>query len=544
MSRVRRAWQALTGGVDAKHSAVVTSPRSRGDIGPYRTVNRDRAIEATNAPPGNRQIWQLHRAREECRDLALRSGVLAAWLKWARDNAVGDEPARLKFTRFSKDQSARLAEPARYLQREFMRHQLIPGIGGRGQTVHQMAGQVLYHVLIDGDCFVRRRRGDGGRVWDLMPGDALAESQTTMGSRGGKNVTLGVETDRYGKPIAYHVGEGGSPRFNWNYAPYASSTNAERVLAKHILHIRDRSAESTAARGWPWPTAVIGLIAREDEWLEALARAATLRASIGLALQNKDGYGEEDLGEDPYEDRTRSVGEETAEGSADQFSGGEVRPYQEFAAKAGSMMKIEAGWELVNIDTGSPTSNEIEGIATVLRLISSALRCSPATLFGDYKSISFSSAQAAHIQERQGIEYMQMILANQYYSPLYADWLLPRWTNVVAEFPEIDPVEDFDALLNPTMVLRKYPVVDKGRLVKPMMEGFNQGILDLAEVRAELGYSGVDLESFIERWKEHRRALGLPETPTEKNAAPPGDKDDDDGDDGRWRRRQGRRRWR
>ena len=53
-------------------------------------------------------------------------------------------------------------------------------------------------------------------------------------------------------------------------------------------------------------------------------------------------------------------------------------------------------------------------------------------------------------------------------------------------------------------------------------------------MRAELGYSGANVDDVIEEWKENRRKLGLPETPDSASmaaAAPgPGDEDDDPDD--------------
>ena len=58
-----------------------------------------------------------------------------------------------------------------------------------------------------------------------------------------------------------------------------------------VEHIRDRSGEITAVRGWPRCTTVVDDIARLDEWYSALVRSATLRASVGLALEKDAVYG-------------------------------------------------------------------------------------------------------------------------------------------------------------------------------------------------------------------------------------------------------------
>ena len=145
---------------DAKMSGVqVTSPRSAGDVTPYRTQNRDRPLEYTTAPPGARQQWQLHKIREESRDLELRSSIWGGYVRFVRIQAIGYELARLQFDRIEKADKERLRAVTRKIRSEWTRYQKIRGVGGTGQSVHQLAGSVLHHVIVDGDCFLVPRRG-------------------------------------------------------------------------------------------------------------------------------------------------------------------------------------------------------------------------------------------------------------------------------------------------------------------------------------------------------------------------------------------------
>ena len=172
-------------------------------------------------------------------------------------------------------------------------------------------------------------------------------------------------------------------------------------------------------------------------------------------------------------------------------------------------------------------------MAMLERRVCAALRTSPATLLGDYKAISFSGGQLAHIHERQAIEDRQMMLANQFYAPVYKDWLSARWLAFVMMFPAVDPA-DMDALLYPQFRLRKYQILDKAKMVKPIMDAWGAGLITYAEARQELGFVGVDVDTTIAEWKEDRKKLGLPETPSEGGgmAEPPGsDKDEPDDDD-------------
>ena len=36
---------------------------------------------------------------------------------------------------------------------------------------------------------------------------------------------------------------------------------------------------------------------------------------------------------------------------------------------------------------------------------------------------------------------------------------------------------DFDALMYPTIGMRKYQILDKGRMIKPVLDAWNQGLM-------------------------------------------------------------------
>ena len=514
---------------DERLSTVVTSPRNRGDVGPYQNPNIDKPIASTRAPPGARQQWQLYRAREASRDLELTSPMFGGYVRFVRIQCLGGDPARLQFDRLTRQQAARLEEPIRHLRRQWARMQMMRGVGGTGRSIHQMAGSALHHVDVDGDCFLTARMVAGRRVWDLHPGDALAEGQYRAGFGGRRgNRQLGIEVDAYGLPVRYFFRHGGTlAPLNVEYSTFGGQGgDATAISAGRVQHIRDLSGEVTAVRGWPRCTAVVEDIARLDEWYSALVRGATTRAAIGLALKRMEGMGAADVFGTPDD-----MGAAPPDGEG-ELTRERLPRYQEFVRNAGSVMELDPGWEVQNIQSPAPTAQESAAIGMLERRVCAALRTSPATLLGDYKAMSFSGGQLAHLQERQAIEDRQMMLANQFYTPVYKDWLSARWLEFVAMFPAVVPA-DMDALLYPQFRLRKYQVLDKAKMVKPIMEAWQAALITYPEARQELGFIGVDVDTTIEEWKEDRRKLGLPETPDSGSMGgpPPGAKDEDGDDD-------------
>ena len=351
---LKKAWDALGGGerkpARGQHNMQPTSPSGR-EATPYRTVNRDKAMQATTSPPGARQQWQLHRVREESRDLQLRSPLWGGFIRYVRIQTIGHETAKLMFSRLTNEDKVRLAEVIKWIRREWDTYQMIRDVGGTGQNIHQMAGSVLHHTDVDGDCFMMKRMVGGKTVWDLHPGDALAESSYNIGFGNNTNRQLGIETDDQGKPVAYFFGTGGNlNRLNWGYLSYAATSEIKRVPAKQVQHIRDRSGEITAVRGWPTCTQVVEDIARLDEWYSALIRSAELRASVGIALEREEGYGTPGgMGAGFKDDHNVRSLDQTPfySGGGPENVGGEPLPnYQEFLARAGSIMQLEPGVEI------------------------------------------------------------------------------------------------------------------------------------------------------------------------------------------------------
>ena len=515
-------------------ATTVTSPRNRGDVGPYQNVNRDKPMQASVAPPGARQQWELWRVRVASRDLNLRSPIWGGYVRFVRIQCLGFDPARIQFGRLTKDQQARLPEVIRHLKSEWSRFQTIRGVGGTGQTIHQMAGSVLHHVDVDGDCFLTHRMVNGRRVWDLHPGDALAEGQyrTGFGMGGNRgNRQLGVETDGHGKAIKYYFRHGGllAP-LNVEYSTFGGG-DGKAFSAAAVQHIRDMSGDATLVRGNPRCTQVIEDIARLDEWYSALVRSATLRASIGILLEKDPLLGASELigaGQTMGDIAARSIGGTSGETDLGRE---DVRPYQEFASNAGSMTELYPGYKPHPIPAAAGIAQEATVIGMLERRVCAALRSTPATLLGDYKALSFSGGQLGHLQERQAVEDRQMILAMQFYGPIYKDWLSSRWLGLMMMFGELQPA-DMDALLYPTFRLRKYQILDRSKIITMIKESYNLGLMTWSEARDELGLVSDNADEIAEEWKADRERFGLPDAADDGSSqTPPGDDDDDDDDD-------------
>ena len=545
MSRVARAWNALIGAGDRGSNAVAPTTHSGGQvtsgdrinpISPFDSVSRNSPIGNTAAPPGARQTWELHAVREESRNLYLNSPLWSAYVHFTRIQVRGYKPTRLRFRRMTRAQKERLKPVVKYLKRDWDRFQSVRGVFGTGRNVHQAAGNALYHMLVDGDAFITNRFVNGRRVWDLHPGDALYET-FHHSVVDGNYVMMGVETDPHGNPLYYMFGNGGElAKSNQGYYAYGSAgVDVLRVPAQRVQHIMDLSSEVSATRGWPRCAPVVSDIARLDDWYSALVRGAISRAAMAAVIEKPDVHGDPNAAKGNNRSSMSAL-------AAMRDSSGDVRAtpennlakrYQQFLSNAGRLLELDPGYTFKAVPPGAASAQEAMIIKAMEYRVCSSLRISPSTLLGDYGRLSFSSVQGTNLQDREAVLDLQYIMEQQFYSPIFRDRFNNRMVMLQSDFPELEP-EDYDLLRHPEIVARSYMILDKQRLIRPLIEQWESGMITYAELRDELGFLASDPEAVIEQWKEDRRMLGLPDHPTRPGSADTGEDsggDDDDEDD-------------
>ena len=254
----------------------------------------------------------------------------------------------------------------------------------------------------------------GKRVWDLHPGDALSRRAVPDGrsAAGGTRATaiLGIETDGYGRagPNYYfrHGGllapaECGILRHSAEWQP-GSAIPANRAFSTSATcpdEIHGGAGLAVAS------VQVIEDIARLDEWYSgAGSRARQSRGpAIGLALKRMPrGFG----APPPIVDDMAGMADDMG---SDRWSKASFkrerncRAIMEFAAQRrhddGVGPRLGGPEHPV---AGSDRAGSADAIAMLERRVcANAARFSPATLLGDYKGVSFSGGQLAHVMQEQ-----------------------------------------------------------------------------------------------------------------------------------------------
>lgn len=509
-----------------------TDPAGAGympaDLVAARNRSRDRPIGYSIIPPASRQIWELRPAREESRQLALAQPHFRAFVKWAKVQVVGAGRSRLSFDRVKDRDRARLSDAIEWLRDQWIAFHRIP-IGGRDETLPQLAGNALHHVLVDGDCFVLPYLDQGRQRFMFYAGDALAESaHLPMGGRRGRQRALGITTDRRGRPTVYHFADRGEYRVGAGIT--ASQGDVRDVRASRVWHIRERGENGQTLRGWPWSVSVINLLGVLDQFDEAFIRAATRRAAIGLALIQDP----ELVATTAHREGVLTAAQEAAQQAAQPTKADGAREdwrlaYQRAVTEAGETFLFAPGYRPADIFPGTPSPQEGMLVERLEKRICGGLRCSLATLIGDYQGQNFSSSQQGTLQEKETVGDLQRLLVGGLYDPVYARFFLDRWDELLLRFPRVMP-DDRTLLAHANIRLRQYVVLEKHRIIPAVLKAFIRGLYTWAEARDLLGETAADREAFFAEWKADMEALGIDLSKDDDEDDPPEKDDDEEGE--------------
>lgn len=252
----------------------------------------------------------------------------------------------------------------------------------------------IENVARDGEAFVRKVRStDYGFGLQLID-PALVDEQKNEVLANGHVIKLGVEMDRWGKPVAYHV---------LKYHPYdlteSRGRETERIPATemHHLFIPTRPGQ---VRGYTWLSPVMFLLKMADGYVEAhtvQARAGSLKMGF---IEN-----------DP------------------QFATASPDPevQREWEAAAGVIEELLPGQKFTPWDPSVPSQNFELFMTQIGRYIASGLGVAYPSLTGDTANVNYTSWRIASNIEKDSWRSLQGWFAESFCEPVFRDWIEVAW---------------------------------------------------------------------------------------------------------------------
>ncbi|WP_083607490.1 phage portal protein [Thalassospira sp. TSL5-1] len=395
----------------------------------------------------------LVKLRSNSRRLAMNNDYFKQFLRMVRRNVVG--PSGIKLQNRCRDANGKL---------DIFANEVIENAwsdwGKKG--VCTVCGKyswfdVLCAVALnlprDGEVLLREVRGfpnKFGYALQLIPADAL-DHRLTTGLANGSDILMGVERDKWLKPVAYHLKVKPSDR---------RAVRHERVPASEIIHLFVPE-DVDQVRGLPWAhTAVrrLGMLGGYEEAALVAARAGA--SKMGFYQQREEGAG-------------------FAPGTDEQDEDGNFID----EAVPGHFDIVPAGYEFREYDPAYPNGEMPYFMKSVLRGASSGLGVSYNGLANDLEGVNFSSMRGGVQEERDEWMILQAWLIENLLGRVFPDFLEQSLLTGIIPLP----VRKFDKFNAPFWFPRRWKWVDPDKDSKAAERDINLGVTSRTRVAADQG---------------------------------------------------------
>ena len=405
----------------------------------------------------------LKRLRGRCRELERNNDYVRRYLDGLENNVLGAHGIGLQMKIMDQP-----GHPDRFANSAIEQAWNTWGKAANCTPTGKMTWRDLQRLTLrscarDGDVLVRMVRGYNnpfGFVLQIIEADRL-DSEYNQTLPGGNEVRMGVESDQYGKPVAYHILE------THPGDTYSSSYGKrQRIPANEILHIFNQERISQT-RGVPWMVSAMTRLQQLAGYEEAEVVAARVSScKMGWLLkENSEGYtGEED--------------------PADLNVLMEAEP--------GTIEELPSGMKFQEWNPSHPTTAYKDFVKTCLRGISAGLGVSYNMLANDLEGVNYSSIRAGVLEEREHFKKVQQWFTDTLVGPVFESWL--ESSILANQFPF--NINRFDKMNSPQWKPRRWAWVDPLKDIQANITAVENGLKSRRAIVAE---SGGDVEDVFDQ---------------------------------------------
>ncbi|MFV0626612.1 MAG: phage portal protein [Alphaproteobacteria bacterium] len=291
---------------------------------------------------------------------------------------------------------------------------------GLGLNFNGLTTQVFRSCLINGEALALplwQKDRDFATTIQLIEPDRLSNPN---GCSDGKYLRGGVEINRYGTPVAYHIRKThpgdywlGSGSETWERVPATTSFGRRRVL--HVYD-RDRIGQT---RGKPILTSIMPMFKMLDHYERSELQAAIVNAMIAAFIETPmDG---------------ESLNELFGGKSEDYFN---AKKDWKVKLEGGSVIPVFPGDKVSSFTPSRPNSAYGSFIENVLRHIGTGLNIPYELLLKDFSKTNYSSARAALLEAWRYFNGRRAWLSTYWATPVYELWLEEAINKGLIEAPD------------------------------------------------------------------------------------------------------------
>lgn len=318
-----------------------------------------------------------------------------------------------------------------------------------------------------------QRDGDHGTILLKSGALQLVESEdiaTPLGRESELNIVDGVEVNRFGRPLAFHVAD-----FEDNEAE-----KYVRIPARNFVFLANRR-NYKQTRGEPAFAQSARLFDQVDGMIEAVVAAAQMAAMFGLVIT-----------ESATSDSMATLGDTTD-------SGGDAA--KEFAMEPAMVKFLQEGQTINQVAPLQPSQNYPEFLAITLRLLGLPFGVPLELLLLDFSRTNFSSARASLLQAYRTFQGHQEKMRW---------WNARIWRWRISKFIKDGDLEQRNDAFLHRWISPGWPWVDPEKEGKANLLALDGGWGDLSSIATSIGKDWRDV--FKQRAIEIAEAkrLGIP----------------------------------
>jgi lambda family phage portal protein len=407
----------------------------------------------------------LETLRNRARDLARNNDYVKRFLNLSKTNIVGHKgvslQVRSKNTDGKMDKYANNIIEAAWI--EFCKKNNCSVTGQLSMI--DIEKIIVESVMRDGEILVRKiepwTNNSHLFALQLIEADQL-DINYTVNLSGGRKIVMGVEKDKWGRPVAYHLLKN-HPGDTLNSTYHR--VERERVSADEIIHlfIPERVNQT---RGVTWLASPAARIKMLDGYEEAeLVASRTAASKMGFFI-SPDG---DSFESDDEEDSGALISE----------------------AEPGTFEQLPEGMDFKAWNPEHPNSAFEDFEKAILRGVASGLNISYVALANNLEGVSYSSIRSGELADRDQWKVLQTWLVEHFCNEVYADWLRMFLTSGVSNLP----LMKFDKFNQPVWRPRGWQWVDPDKESKSAARDIGNNIKSMWSVAAE---KGDDLEEIFE----------------------------------------------
>lgn len=408
-------------------------------------------------------LWAL---RGRARRLSTNNPLVRKYLRMCQKNIIGHNGMQLQMKVPMKKGKKLNKKLSLEIERAFLKWGRRDCCTVTGKMTWKQAQRfAVQQWKRDGECIVRMvtyDRNPFNFALQFIDPDQLDLNYFNYLMPNGNQIRMGVETDPYGKPVAYHL---------WNRHPAEYSTAPQfriRVPAEEIVHLYSEERVGQT-RGYPEMSAsmiAVHMIGKYSEAEIIAARTAAEKQGFFESTASDEGY------DGPRDNEDRIT----------------------MKAEPGLLEQLPAGVTFKPWDSQHPTQAFPYFMKSQTRMAGAGLDVSYESLANDREGVNYSSIRAGLLDERDTWRIEQDIVEDTFCRAISERWLEHAWLAGQVKFDGLP--SDYYEYAN--FHARGWPWVDPLKDIQAALLAVENGYVPQSQ---QMGENGNDFEETIDTIK-------------------------------------------